>query len=132
MKAKPRRVLRDMEHTISRALVDVAVERQAGTIVLGDVRDSADGIDTGHIHNPRRSQGPHGQVRSYVPYKAKAEGLAVVVQSAWHTSQTCPQCGHRQKPRSRRYVCKTCGCSGPRDVVGQVNSLSAYLHGEPG
>ena len=132
MKAKHARVIRDMEHKISRAIVDVAVERHAGTIVLGDVRDIADGIDKGREHNQRMSQWNHGKVRTYVAYKAEAEGIKVALQSERYTSQTCPQCGHRHKPRGRRYVCRPCGFSGHRDVVGQVNILSAYLHGAPG
>ena len=43
MKAKHERVVRDMEHKISRAIVNVAAERKAGTIAMGDVRDIADG-----------------------------------------------------------------------------------------
>ena len=132
MKAKQARVLRDMEHKISRAIVDVAVERQAGTIVLGDVRDIADGIDKGTEHNQRMSQWPHGKVRTYVAYKAEAEGICLALQSERYTSQTCPSCGHRHKPRGRVYRCGQCGFSGHRDVVGQVNILSAYTAGEPG
>jgi putative transposase len=132
MQAKHARVLRDMEHKISRAIVEVAVERQAGTIVIGDVRDIADGIDKGREHNQRMSQWNHGKVRAYVAYKAEAEGLTVVLQDEHHTSQTCPQCGHRHKPRGRVYTCRACGFSGHRDVVGQINILSAYLHGTPG
>jgi putative transposase len=132
MKAKQARVLRDMEHKISRAIVEVAVARQAGTIVMGDVRDIADGIDKGTAHNQRMSQWTHGKLRTYVAYKAEAEGLQLVLHSERYTSQTCPSCGHRHKPRGRVYTCRACGFSGHRDVVGQVNILSAYLHGTPG
>jgi putative transposase len=132
MTAKQTRVLRDMEHKISRAIVEGAVARQANTIVMGDVRDIADGIDKGTAHNQRMSQWNHGKIRSYVAYKARAEGLRVVLQDEHHTSQTCPHCGHRHKPRGRVYTCRACGFSGHRDVVGQINILSAYLYGIPG
>ena len=57
MKAKHDRVMRDMEHKISRAVVDTAVERKAGTIAIGDVRDIADGVDKRQgQHNGRMSQ----------------------------------------------------------------------------
>jgi putative transposase len=132
MTAKQTRVLRDMEHKISRAIVEGAVARQANTIVMGDVRDIADGIDKGTAHNQRMSQWNHGKIRSYVAYKARAEGIRVVLQDEHHTSQTCPHCGHRHKPRGRVYTCRACGFSGHRDVVGPVNMLAAYTHGEPG
>jgi putative transposase len=132
MTAKQTRVLRDMEHKISRAIVEGAVARQANTIVMGDVRDIADGIDKGTTHNQRISQWNHGKIRFYVAYKARAEGIRVVLQDEHHTSQTCPHCGHRHKPRGRVYTCRACGFSGHRDVVGQINILSAYLYGIPG
>jgi putative transposase len=132
MKAKHQRVIRDMEHKISRAIVDVAVERCAGTIVIGDVRDVADGVNKGKDANQKISGWNHGKIRSYVGYKAEAEGIAVALQDEHYTSQTCPSCTHRHKPRGRIYRCGQCGFSGHRDVVGQVNILSAYLHGAPG
>jgi putative transposase len=53
MKAKHARVMRDVGHKISRAIVDTAVGRQAGTIVVGDVRDAADGVDLGRATNQK-------------------------------------------------------------------------------
>jgi putative transposase len=132
MKARHARVLRDMEHKISRAIVDVAVERQAGTIVMGDVQDVADGVHLGRQSNQKISQWNHGKIRLYVEYKAQAEGIRLVLHNEHYTSQTCPQCGSRHKPRGRLYTCGQCGFSGHRDVVGQINILSAYTHGEPG
>ena len=124
--------MRDMEHKISHAIVEEAVERKAQTIVYGDIRDIADGIDKGAVHNQRMSQWNHGKVRAFVEYKAQAEGLSVVLQNEKNTTKTCPQCGHRHKPRGRNYLCPACRFQAPRDVVGQVNILSAYLHGMPG
>ena len=132
MKAKHARVLRDMEHKVSRAIVDVAVEREAGTIVLGDVRDIAHGVKLSKQTNQKISGWSHGKIRSYVEYKAQAEGMRLVLQDEHHTSQTCPQCGHRHKPKGRLYTCPACRFQSHRDVVGQINILSAYTHGEPG
>ncbi len=132
MKAKQARVMRDMEHKISRAIVETAVERKAGTIVIGDVRDAADQVDLGRASNQKISQWDHGKVRQYIGYKAEAEGIAVKLEDEAYTSQTCPSCSHRHKPRGRRYRCPACGFLAHRDVVGQVNILSRYQHGEPG
>jgi putative transposase len=132
MKAKHARVLRDMEHKISRAIVAEAVDRLAGTIVIGDVRDAADGVDLGKAANQKVSRWDHGRVRRYVEYKAEAEGISVELVDEAYTSQTCPACSHRHKPRGRRYRCPACGLQAHRDVVGQVNILSVFKHGEPG
>jgi putative transposase len=132
MKAKYDRVMRDMEHKISRTVVDVAVEQNAGTVVIGDVRDVADGVDCGKVQNGRMSRWDHGKIRQYIEYKAEAEGITVKLENEAFTSQTCPQCSHRHKPKGRRYRCPACGFQAHRDVVGQVNILSRFKHGEPG
>jgi putative transposase len=132
MKAKHQRVMRDLEHKISREVVNTAVEQKAAKLVIGDVRDVADGIDCGSIHNQRMSQWNHGKVRHYVQYKAEAEGIAVQLENEAYTTQTCPHCSQRHKPRGRTYRCPSCGFQAHRDVVGQINILSSYKHGEPG
>ena len=132
MKAKHGRVMRDMEHKISRTIIATAVERKAGTIAIGDIRDIADGVDCGTVQNGRMSRWNHGKISDYVEYKAAAEGIVVALVDEHHTSQTCPNCAHRHKPRGRKYGCPVCGFQAHRDVVGQVNILSVFRHGEPG
>ena len=132
MRAKHKRVMRDMEHKIASAVVDVAVERQAATIAIGDVRDIADGVNHGKQHNQQSSQWNHGRIRQYIIYKAEAEGIAVELVDEHYTTQTCPNCSERHKPRGRRYSCGRCGFSAHRDVVGQINILSRYKTGQVG
>jgi putative transposase len=132
MKAKHQRVKRDLEHKISRAVVDTAVAQAAGTLVVGDVRDVANGVDCGKVHNQRMSRWDHGKIRQYIQYKAEAEGIAVKLEDEAYTSQTGPHCAHRHQPRGRTYRCPSCGFQAHRDVVGQINILSIHTHGEPG
>jgi IS605 OrfB family transposase len=63
LKAKYKRVMRDIEHKVSRAIVEEAVARGAQSIAYGDIRDVADGIDCGKEHNQRMSQWAHGKIR---------------------------------------------------------------------
>ena len=109
MKAKHGRVMRDMEHKISRTIVDTAVERKAGTIAVGDIRDIADGVDCGNVQNGRMSRWNHGKISDYVEYKAAAEGIVVELVDEHHTSQTCPNCEHRHKPRGRSTAARPAG-----------------------
>jgi putative transposase len=131
-RAKQQRRIRDMEHKISRSVVDYAVEQQAGTLAIGDVRDVADKADKGALVNQKVSTWRHGKLRAYLTYKAEAEGIVVVLVDEHYTSQTCPQCGCRHKPRGRKYTCRQCGFSSHRDVVGAANILSRQLHGDVG
>jgi putative transposase len=123
---------RDIEHKVSRAVVNWAVERRAGTLVIGDVRQAADQVDVGHTNNQKISSWPHGCMRQYITYKAEAAGIHVVLEDEAYTSQTCPNCGRRYKPRGRVYACPVCGFVGHRDIVGSANILSRYQFGEVG
>jgi len=135
-KAKARRKAaarqRDILHKVSRAVVDYAVETKAKEIVIGDVRDIADGVHLGKNSNQKISLWPHGKLRSYIAYKALLAGMATLLEDEHHTTQTCPGCGNRKKPKGRVYRCRVCGFVGHRDVVGATNILSRRLYGELG
>jgi putative transposase len=131
--AKQERRKRDIEHKISREAVDWCVERKIGTLGIGDVRDIADGKRLNAKSQQKISNWSHGKVRRYIGYKAEAAGITVVddVNEAY-TSQTCPSCQHKYKPKGRVYTCPACGFCGHRDVVGASNLLSRMVHGELG
>ena len=56
-----------------------------------------------------------------IEYKATLAGIKVEFEDESYTSQTCPNCGHRHKPRNRNYHCKACGYKYHRDGVGAIN-----------
>jgi putative transposase len=129
-RAQQKRRIRDLEHKISREVVRFALENKAGTIAIGDVRDIADKTDKGHVQNQRMSTWDHGRVCGYITYKAQYVGMKVVLVDEYHTTQSCPTCGQRTKPKGRTYVCLACGFRGHRDAVGAANILSRQLHGK--
>jgi putative transposase len=121
-----------MEHKASRAVVQWARERQVSALVIGDVRDVADGKRL-HVKTQQKiGLWSHGRQRSSITYKAEAAGMSVVLCPEAYTSQTCPQCGHCTKPKGRVSLCPTCGLTAHRDAVGAANILSQHYTGEPG
>ncbi len=135
-KAKARRKAaarqRDILHKVSRAVVDYAVETNAREIVIGDVREIADGVNNGKNSNQKISLWPHGKLRGYIAYKALRQGMETLLEDEHYTTQTCPGCGKRKKPKGRVYRCSRCGFVGHRDVVGASNILSRRVYGELG
>jgi putative transposase len=131
--ARQKRRARDLAHKASRAVVDRAQEHAVGTLAIGDVRHVADGKRLRRSEQHKISQWGHGKLRRYIGYKAEAAGITVVdtVNEAY-TSQTCPRCGHRSKPKGRIFVCHVCGFQCARDTVGAANILSRHLYGEVG
>jgi putative transposase len=128
--AQQQRRTRDIEHKVSRAVVDYAVERKAGTIAVGDVRDVADGKRMPAKSQQKIGLWSHGKTRAYITYKAKVEGISVELVDEHHTSKTCPRCEHQYKPTGRIYHCPKCGLVAHRDAVGCVNILSRKVHGQ--
>jgi putative transposase len=130
--AKQRRRARDLEHKASSAVVNWAKEREVSMLVIGDVRDVANGKRLNTKSQQKIGVWAHGRQRQYITYKAETEGISVTLCSEAYTSQTCPQCGHCTKPKGRTYVCPACGFVAHRDAVGCANILSQYDTGEPG
>jgi putative transposase len=137
--AKQKRRARDLEHKVSRAVVAWAKEHQVGTLVIGDVRDVADGKRLNTRSQQKIGLWSHGRQRAYITYKAEAAGMTVMLVEEAYTSQTCPgilpdgtSCLQCYKPRGRIYRCPACGFTAHRDGVGAANLLSQHYTGEPG
>lgn len=75
------------------------------------------------------SQWEFGTTRQYLRYKLGSRNVEVFDESEAYTSQHCPACGHRHKPKRRIYHCY-CGFTWHRDALGAWNILSRHLHGE--
>jgi putative transposase len=86
----------------------------------------------GHTNNQKISSWPHGRLRQYITYKAQAAGMVVELVDEAYTTQECPNCHKRHKPRGRNYHCPVCGFVSHRDAVGSANILSRYLYSELG
>jgi putative transposase len=130
--AKQKRKRTDIEHKVSHSVINYAVERSVGTLVIGDVRDVADRVDYSKKSNQKISNWSHGKVRNYIEYKAAAAGIQTVLVNEAYTSQTCPNCLHKIKPKGRVYRCPACGFVGHRDIVGASNLLSRQIYGKLG
>jgi len=123
--------IKDVAHKITSRLVSTLHENGVQTVAIGDIRDIRKRVDVAHRGNQRIHQMPSGIIRHMVTYKAERLGMAVVMQNERYTSQTCPACQARHKPRGREYRCKACGFTMHRDAVGALNIRQKYLDSGP-
>ena len=112
--------MRDINHKISKDIVEFAVEHNCGTINLENLsgirRTSRQrGKHTANLHN-----WTFFELSSFIEYKAREVGILVKKINPEYTSQTCPSCGERNKVKTRNYTCG-CGYHSHRDRVGAVN-----------
>lgn len=119
--------IRDIEHKLTTAGIKTLHDAGVRKLVIGDVRDIRVGNDCGRVQNQRLHQAPLGRIRSYLEYKGLRLGWREPdLQNEAYSSKDCPRCGARNSPRSRNYLCSSCGFKAHRDVVGQVNILAKY------
>ena len=114
------RRIRDLRHKATRKVIDFCVEHQVGSLYIGNphgVRNK----DNGRHHNQRMSLWEYGKDIDYLTHKAKQAHIASFTGSERGTSSRCPRCGHHHKPKGRNWVCRVCGFTGHRDLVGSVN-----------
>lgn len=117
----------DILHKETTHLVSTLHARGVQTVVIGDVRDLREGVDYGSKANQRIHQMVTGRVRWLITYKAERLGMEVVLQDEAYTSQECPCCGQRHRPKGRVYRCSSCGFLFHRDGVGAINIRRKYL-----
>ena len=119
--------IRDIQHKQTSTLVSTLHREGVQTVVIGDVRDIRKGLDYGRWANQKIHQMTSGRVRFLLTYKCERRGMSVVLQEESYTTQTCPACGNRKKPKGREYVC-VCGFRYHRDGVGSFNIRAKYLN----
>jgi putative transposase len=86
--AKQEQRVRDLEHKISRAVVQVAQDQHIGLLVLGDVRNINQGKRLHTTSQQQISQWSHGQLRLFITYKATAAGIRLDTVNEAYTSRT--------------------------------------------
>ena len=90
---KERRVVNDILHKTSRAIVDEALENDS-MIVLGKLKGIRKN-GKGRRFNRKLNNGfPYHRLSQFVEYKARWLGIKVIKVSERNTSKTCHRCGH--------------------------------------
>lgn len=135
---RERRWMTDLNHKVSRQLVDLALRYPNPVLAfeqLDGIRDRARGSKR---FNRMVASWAFRQLINFVQYKAERAGVRVVFVDPRKTSRTCPKCGHAtraNRPEQSHFRCVACGYQGNADVVASLNIAAAALdvlrHGPP-
>lgn len=122
---------RNLLHHAANGVIGFCTEKQAGTLVVGDITEMNRGKKKKRSRRLNQEIGllELGTFVKYLRYKGNLHGIEIETESEHYTSQTCPACGARHKPSGRRFICNTCGYTGVRDEVGAANLLNRHLNG---
>jgi len=126
--AKVERKIEDLEHKLTKAFVKYCKVKGIGTVVIGRVK----GIRDRAKHNKNANQKIHlmwrfNKLLQKLKYKLEGEGIVVVEEDESYTTQLCPVCGNKHKPKDRNYICPKCGFSYHRDGVGAINLFKKFM-----
>ncbi len=123
---KEQRWMTDLNHKISRQLINLAVQEQVGTIVmenLENIRQTAQSLN-------RADRDLHSwtfyQLQNFIEYKAKLAGIKVEYVDPKHTSQCCSKCGQIKKS-NREGNLYSCDCGNHIQADLNASRNIAYL-----
>jgi len=121
IKNREGRIIRDLNHKVSRKLVNMAKEQNAA-LVFEDLK----GI---HTTSKRQSKSfkyalhswSFYQLQTFVEYKANLLGVPVFYVDPAYTSQDCSICGVRGQRNGKEFKCPACGHVDHADVNAAFN-----------
>ena len=120
------RFRRDINHVISKSLVKKAKDNGRG-IALENLKGIRGRTRFRKAQRARMSSWAFHQLRAFIEYKAKREGVEVIIVDPRNTSRTCPCCGHIDKanrPSQAEFRCVKCGHTDHADVNAAQNIRS--------
>lgn len=117
---KEQRIMRDIDHKLSRQIVNFAINNNIGTIRLETLANIRKTTRTSRKNNHTLHNWSFYRLAQYIEYKAALAGITVEYVNPAYTSQCCPVCGAHHHADDRKYEC-SCGYHGHRDIVGAIN-----------
>jgi len=126
---RERRFARDVNHCISKAIVQTAKGTGRG-VALEDLKHIRSRVTGATRQRSVLHSWAFGQLRAFIAYKAALAGVPVAYVNPAYTSQTCSRCGHGERATrvSRaRFLCTSCGFSAPADLNAAENIRRAAV-----
>jgi putative transposase len=128
LKTKTDNQINDCVHKITKHYVDYCLKNNISKVYYGDLdncsRNTKNRRKTGRVVRQKLSQWCFGQIILQLQNKLNRYNVQLVKISEAYTSQKCPSCKKRNKPKGRNYVCKKCNYKQHRDIVGAINILN--------
>ncbi len=120
IKDRESRIIKNINHHISKKLVEIAVSEKCGIRFenLKGIRKNKK-----HSKNFRYSLNSwsYYTIQQYTQYKAKKQGIEISYVAPAYTSQTCSRCGSLGNRDKKKFQCVRCGHADHADVNASFN-----------
>jgi putative transposase len=120
MKDRESRIVKDLNHKISRKLVETAKDQHA-VLVFEDLSGIRNTKKQHHSFKHALHSWSFYQLQTFVEYKAKLLGVSYVYVDPAYTSKDCSRCGARGQRYKKNFKCPVCGHVNHADVNAAFN-----------
>jgi IS605 OrfB family transposase len=130
---KERKFKTNLNHCISKVIVGIAKDTKRA-IALEDLTHIRSQLTVRKAQRGRLGKWAFGQLRGFVDYKAKLNGVPVYLINPKNTSKQCSCCGHIDKKNRKtqsEFVCVACGHTENADINAAKNIASRAVVNQP-
>lgn len=123
LSGRERRFKKDTNHVISKAIV-LKAKDTTRAIGIEELRHIRSRVTVRHGQRDRHSKWAFGELRKFIAYKAKKEGVPLKIVNPRNTSRQCPSCQYvdlRNRKTRSEFECLQCGYNEMADYVAARN-----------
>jgi len=120
---RERRHVKHVNHSVAKMLVLEAKRNECSKIVLEDLKNIRKRIKGGKRLRSRLHRWSFDELRCFIEYKAKAQGIKILYIHPAYTSQTCSICLSLGERCKHRFFCFNCGRRQHSDLNASRNHL---------
>jgi len=120
IKNKEKRIINDLNHKISKKIVDIAIENNSG-IKLENLKGIRKNKKHRQEFNYYLNSWSFYQLQKYIEYKSNLNGVPITYVEPKNTSKECSRCGSIGIRETKTFKCPKCGHVDHADVNASFN-----------
>ena len=127
VKNRQQRLIRNLNHHISKKIVDIAKKNRCG-ISLEELKHIRRTSNSSRSFRYSLNNWSFYQLQKMIEYKAKLQGITVSYIGPRYTSKVCSRCGHIGDRDGKSFKCPNCGHVDHADANASFNIGKPVLH----